>query len=234
MTFPTTVTTADSNAGGGVTDAPVMSLPGSLVNGNIVVLTLGARATSVDATPTGWTEIANSGSANVTDLVAWVREVDATWNTDTTVTGSLANAATWSSLAWQFSGTEAVATQAPEGAVTAFDTATTAADSPLVTPTGGAKDYKWLTIYFARDSAATTTWPTNYATTTLTTQSGGGSHRQSSGERNLNAASENPGAFTISSSQASAMTIAIHPAAGGGGGIAVPVVYHHLKQMGSN
>ena len=111
-------------------------------------------------------------------------------------------------------------TQAPEastGAVFNFDNNP---DPDSLTPTGGAKDYLWiaLTSRDAPSASTVTVWPTNYDTAQVdNVHSNNGGASVSSSERDLNASSEDPSAYTTSTNEDHvAVTIAVHPAAAAG------------------
>lgn len=87
-----------------------------------------------------------------------------------------------------------------------------APDPDSLTPAGGAKDYKFMVFCaFEKDDETITGFPTNYGSNQT-------NHSMFSGatigiaDRDLNAASEDPGAFSMSGSKEwQAFTLAIHP-----------------------
>lgn len=96
----------------------------------------------------------------------------------------------------------------------------TSFNMPAFTPSWGAKDTVWMPVLHAGDDdVATTGVPTNYGNLVDTACGGGAnsSGRVASARRELNAASENPGTWTIASAESAVyLTIAIEPSASGG------------------
>ena len=94
---------------------------------------------------------------------------------------------------------------------------TIAPNPPSITPTGGAKDYLFLSFCGYGHEHQTNTlsgYPTNYNLSQLQHQPGTNAWNAAIGMagRALNATSEDPGAFTLSgASDAVAATIAVHP-----------------------
>lgn len=103
--------------------------------------------------------------------------------------------------------------QAPEVSTGATGTSSTP-DPDALTPTGGSKEYLWIAALGRDIESSVSSNPTNY---TNGQEQDGGTGAEScfaaSAERILEASSENPGTFTVSSSQEwCAVTIAVHPA----------------------
>jgi hypothetical protein len=84
-----------------------------------------------------------------------------------------------------------------------------APDPPALTPAGGAKDFQWITAYGYGAAQTATAYPANYSLGQATTSTGsvGGGWA----ERQLNAATENPGTFTVTANSGrwSATTLAV-------------------------
>lgn len=91
----------------------------------------------------------------------------------------------------------------------------TANPDPLTcSPDWGADDNLWMVIASVDTSRTFSAFPTNYTDTSSDVSGGAGGASLGIARRNLNAASENPGTFTISASDDWwASTIAIRPAA---------------------
>lgn len=214
----------------------IVSLPASIASGNllIVVFSYGITANTISF-PAGWTAITN-GAAEETGgsshgIATAYRQADGSEGASITVTSSVATRS--AHVVLRITGHENPATQAPEAAAT--NGANGNADPPNLAPTGGAKDYLWIACGANSHLDIYTAAPTNYTDLTQTeadTGTAGNSAQVGTGERQLNAASENPGAFTGANAVAewAAVTIAIHPAAASG--TAVPVFVHHLKNQG--
>lgn len=106
-------------------------------------------------------------------------------------------------------------------------------DSPNLDPAGGALDILWLSIGASDVARTLTTYPSNYDSLSTPTPhnwltNGGGSGVAGGwGVRELNAGSENPGAYVLSASdQWCAVTLAIPPVAAGGGRIMSSLARH--------
>lgn len=91
-------------------------------------------------------------------------------------------------------------------------------DPPSFSPTGGAKDWLWVAIDLHGHLFGTTrtisSYPTNYTSTTPSNQTGGISQQLAgSAYRQLNTATEDPGAFTLSGAiqTGRGFTIAVPP-----------------------
>jgi hypothetical protein len=114
-------------------------------------------------------------------------------------------------IAWRISGAENPATQPPEAGL-ATGTSTTP-DPPSLSPTGGAKDYLWIAATAGVSGQDVTAAPASYTDfQDSTTGIAGDDVTTASGERSLNAASEDPGTFTaVDSERWVAATIAVHP-----------------------
>jgi hypothetical protein len=123
-------------------------------------------------------------------------------------------------IAYLISGAENPATQAPQVGTTASGSSTTP-NPPATTPTGGAKDYRWIAcLTRAGEEADDDTWatasPTNFlpdpplqkACGIAGTNLGGIVATASFGS---NAASMDPTTFTIATGAWRAQTIAVHP-----------------------
>jgi hypothetical protein len=130
------------------------------------------------------------------------------------------NSVKLAAITWRITGAENPSTQAPQVStvVTGGSLANTA-QSGIVTPTGGAKDYLFLTMMSsAGEGVSATGAPANY-TNLITANSGTVDTNTTNvcmagASRQLNAASEDPGVFTHPGvvNGWSAYTVAIHPA----------------------
>lgn len=208
----TAVSTADT--------AHVINLPASIVSGELLLL---VTAKGTPATTTlfnalaGWTEVIDE---NVSlGMTIWAR--DATGTEGATVTMTSAANCRSASVAYRISGAAPVS-RLPELSTVATGSSTTP-DATTCTPTGGAKDYLWVSC-FNRDGeeADDDTW----VTAAPATPSAFGSLLQKAcgiAGNNLagmvatatlasNAASLDAGAFTCATGAWRAFTIAVHPA----------------------
>jgi hypothetical protein len=166
---------------------------------------------------TGWTELVDEAIASGA-FVAW-RLVDGTEGATTTFTSSASTKS--ATIVYEISGQSALA---PE--ISAVASASTNAPNPnTCTPTGGAKDYLWITFFVmgaASEEADDDTWVNNAATNygSLLQKSAGtvGTNigaAVASCHRTNNAASEDaawPAASTDLTIVWRSFTIAVHPA----------------------
>src|SRR5574337_187068 len=223
MAFPTvagTNTHVDLNV-----TSHVINLPASIAAGDLLIAKLGYGVTSNTLTwPAGWNAITNGAVEETTGGTEGIevryRLADGTEGASITVTSSAQCRS--ESQSYRITGAADPGTQAPEAA-NAIGT-NSSADSPSLTPTGGAKDYLWLSFVSASRQATANDFtgaPTNYSNllTAANTTTGVSLTTGASAERQLNAASEDPGAFATGTGLTvawAAVTLAIHPPASGG------------------
>jgi hypothetical protein len=215
--------TADNTTGGAATNGATAATSHSIVmpatvSASSLLMVFGRVAAAGTVSATGWTVVEDSSdaSAHVT-FYAWQDTLAAGTEDGTSVTfnhGSARMVATSISV----TGAANPATRTPEASTVAVGTTTTV-NPTTATPTGGAKDYLWI-WFGAWDGEQTTSKAaaTNYtdrADVTCGTAGGTTLNAQMKiGDRQLNAASEDPGAIgTLSIAPAgwTAYTIAIHP-----------------------
>lgn len=232
MAFPVDAGRQPSSVGA-VNTSHTVTLTGSIAAGNLLIIGFSYAITANTVTwPGGWTAIPSGAneqtSGSSEGLASAYRWADGTEGASISVGTSVGTRS--ASICWRITGAMNPATQAPE-ALTAIGV-NGQADPPSLTPTGGAKDYLWLAIGANSSLTELTTAPTNYsnfdhaqalAGTGAATSAIGGATRQ------LNAASENPGAFAgaEATSEWVGLTIAIHPA-----GAAAPAKIHRLETLG--
>ena len=111
------------------------------------------------------------------------------------------------------SGAADPATQPPQASAYAIGSSTSP-NSPAVTPTGGSKDYLFLTVAACQGSTAQTGDPAGY-TWFIRPSAGGGSTATQAivivASKAATAASDDPGAWTIPTTIWTAFTVAVHP-----------------------
>jgi hypothetical protein len=108
-------------------------------------------------------------------------------------------------------------------------TGTNAPNPPSLTPSWGAADTLWLTGVSSQNTQASITGPANYTVVSEALATLSSDASMSLYSRELNAASEDPAAFALTSiREGIAYTIAIRPAAAGGGGGGY--VHHRLAR----
>lgn len=205
--FPQTVTESTSASNSDST-SQVVTLPASRVNGNLIVCALSTDGAVTHTWPGTWNERLDVSRTGVSATVG-SRIIDGSEGSTVTVTSSASEKSTHH--CWQLSGHDAAIM--PE-ALSANNNGATA-NPPNLTPTGGAKDYLWLALAAMQPgNNVATDFPDNY---TDTGQEDGDANTTQSplawGRRELNAASEDPNTFTMTSSNWIAVTVAIHPGA---------------------
>jgi len=209
MAFPVLETTATTT--GFVADStPDINLPSGIQADDLLIILFRTGSGSGASPPSGWTELTESLDSGDGTTISYK------W-ADGTESGTVAFStvsARFTGIAFRISGAENPGTQPPE-----FSTITTGSDaapnSGSRTPTGGAKDYLWLSLVAWASGPAVTnrTPPTNYSNDTGAGDSSG-IVRVLGATRSHNASTENPGAWTIDSSAAwIGWTVAVHPEA---------------------
>jgi hypothetical protein len=195
----------------------VVSLPAGIAAGDLIVICMVIGSTSATLnTHADYTEVLDEASA--VGLKVLYRLATGGESNPTLVSSANTRDAT---CTFRISGAENPDTQAPEVGTTATGSSTTP-DPPTTTPTGGAKDYLWITFCGsageqADDGTYCTGFPTNYNDNQLEKTCGvagtnlGG--MIAAATRQANGSSENPGTFTVSENNTwRAQTIAVHPA----------------------
>lgn len=221
MAFPA----VESSVSSGITSAAsstAVSYPATISASSLLVCVFAPDQTAGPGSfPGDWTKFADAGGADTGQTLSiWWKTAAGTEDGSTfTVTH---NSTKTAAIVYSITGAADPSTRAPEASTAATDsTATSAAPDPAsLTPTGGTKDYLWLAAAVIEgEQTNPPTYPTNYGSNQLTRTTGvaggpGGNLLLSCATRNLNASSEDPGAYTFSGAgKWSAFTAAIHPAA---------------------
>jgi hypothetical protein len=192
-----------------------VSLPAGIVAGQLLIIGLGCDGgLTGDATATGWTQIRRmpKTDANHNTSIAMYRWSDGGEGGTVAVTISAAEKCGHFSM--RITGAENPSTQAPQ-ASTGVENGSLAADPDTVTPTGGAKDYLFIAMGSQDGNSLATVAPTDF--TGLIAVSSATPDNATDGavfaaSRQVNAASSDPGIFTMNRQDAwTAFTIAVHP-----------------------
>lgn len=201
-----------------------VTLSGSEASGDLAVALISldnqARAMTTITWPAGWTEIAERilPAGTETGFAVAYRICDGTEGASVTVTTDTSE--TFAAQVYRYAAGNWHGTSAPEAA-SPSNGEDTAPNPPNLTPSWGAEDTQWIAAG-TMDIGGTTVSaaPTNYTDLTATQSGTGfGDVEVYTARRDLNATSEDPGGFTVSTTAAwHATTIAIRPAASGGGG----------------
>ena len=219
MSFPTVVSV---NGGNSTTDATsvTINLPdGSNVANRLILLFFSSDGGGESFTwPTGFTEILAEGGSGFTNGVAYqfTTGSEGYASTGATTTLTITSVEQSAHTTYLLSGVD---TATPPEAATATTGTSTAPNSGSLNPAGwGTEDTLWF-AYAATNGMSSTTprfsaYPTNYTNGRSDISAGGNGVVQAVARRELNAASEDPGAFTIDTSAAwRASTIGVRPGA---------------------
>lgn len=219
MSFPSVVAVNGGNATVDATSVTINLPDGSDVSGRLILLFFTSDGSGESFTwPTGFTEILAEGGTGFTNGVAY-RFTDGTEgysSTGATTTLTITSVEQSAHTTYLLSG---VNTSSPPEAATATTGTSTAPDSGSLNPVGwGTEDTLWFAFASANGLSSTTprfsAYPTNYTNGRSDISAGGNGVVQAVARRELNAASEDPGAFTIDTSAAwRASTIGVRPGA---------------------
>lgn len=206
MAFPV-VQTKTGGGSAGSTSHPV-TLPSGVTAGDLLVVWFGFRSNPTATGSAGWTKLGQASLSTTISFAVFYKV--ATGSDALTITTTTSQRSTHES--YRITGASGtVAFSAASSAVAANP------NPPSLTPAGGAKDYLWFAS--ATATAGTTSAsaaPTNYTNLTNQVSGSGTGCAVYIAERNLNATSEDPGAFTAASTSYVAYTLAVEPAGSGG------------------
>jgi hypothetical protein len=206
MSFPV-VQATNTSANTSVVTSHTVSLPAGIVSGDLLLILFGLQTAGTITTPTGWTALFNIlWDSSDKRLAAFYRTADGTEGSSVSITTSSTSKSAHNS--YRISGQS----RAPE-ATTAI--MTDHPNPPSLSPAGGSKKILWLAVGTYRAGTTVSTYPTNY-TNGIDVQTGAtfsGDTGVASARRSLEAASEDPSAFTLAaaSTACAAATIAIKP-----------------------
>lgn len=211
MAFPavqaTNTSRQDSN-----TSTHTVSLPASISSGDLLIIILGMRTTTVTTSaPSGWsTAIAAAGGLGTHNLSVYYKVASGSEGASVNVSSSGSTLSSHNS--YRITGDNGEV----EGSVVANLTGpSTTPDPSSLSPSWGSDDNLWIALacYDVDSGAATmSSAPTSYSN--LLDSSGGGDPSKgcSSAERDNATGTEDPSTFTISDSKVwSAGTLAIRP-----------------------
>lgn len=196
------IETTSTSSQGSKTSLHSVTMPAGVTSGDELVMIFVEQDGTITL-PTGWTQLYNAGSPSTqASLLVCRRTSDGTEGASVTVTTSTGSRS--NHIVYRLSG--AGATEASTGA-----TATsTAPNADSLTPSGGAKNYMWL-VAFGQKNATVSAFPTSYSGGI--NSSTASDCNAASCQRELNAASEDPAAATITASaEWRAVTLAVPPA----------------------
>ena len=214
-------TSNNSSQADSATTTHTVNLPSGISAGDLLIVFFGMAAPDgkVVTWPAGW--IADSSFVRVdqeagADAGISAGFLKATGSEGATITITTDLGTRSGHVSLRIDGNEDPDTQAPE-ATTAIGT-NSDSNSPTLSPTGGAKDYLWLSVSGrTHDGVATITAPASYTMVNEGASGTGAAHvLVSVAQRSLNAATEDPAAYTGGDVTAEwcAITIAVHPSGG--------------------
>lgn len=207
-----------------VNTSHTVNLPASISAGDLLIVVFGyvVRANTI-TWPGTFTPITNAkiedGTRGCLDIA--YRWADGTEGATITVTTSITTKSAHTS--YRITGAENPSTQAPESQTGASGSGANA-DPPACTPTGGSKDYLFIAAAFNSNEFTFSVFPTNYTNGIQDNTGAAGAATINgtvgSAQRQLTAASDNPGTFTYGTATSTwaAQTVVIHPPAGGSTG----------------
>lgn len=219
MAFPTVVNVNGGNSTSDATSVTINLPDGSDVAGRLILLFHTSDGSGESFTwPTGFTEILTEGGTGFTNGVAYqfTTGSEGYASTGATTTLTITSVEQSAHTTYLLSGVDTAT--APEAA-TATTGTSTAPNSGSLNPAGwGTEDTLWITFASANGLSSTTprfsAYPTNYTNGRSDISAGGNGVVQAVARRELNAASEYPGAFTMGTSAAwRATTIGVRPGA---------------------
>lgn len=189
MAFPAVEATSAGHTASGTSHA--ITLASGLVNGELcIACIMGDTNVTAWAWPAGWTELFDTLGSSGT-LSCSYRFADGTEGGSVTATSTGTATATYNT--YRISGQHA--SSAPEVGTSATGSSTTP-DPPSVTASWGAEDNLWLPVLGTPNNNTSGSAPTSY-TNLLQGDSSSGQNCWSA-RRSLNAATEDPGTFTMS------------------------------------
>jgi hypothetical protein len=217
MSFPTVVAVNGGNATVDATSVTINLPDGSDVANRLILLFFTSDGGGESFTwPTGFTEILAEGRTDFTNGVAYqfTTGSEGYASTGATTTLTITSVEQSAHTTYLLSGVD---TATPPEAATATTGTSTAPNSGSLNPAGwGTEDTLWFTFASANGLSSTTPrfsgYPTNYTNGRSDISAGGNGVVQGVARRELNAASEDPGAFTIDTSAGwRASTIGVRP-----------------------
>lgn len=199
-TFPVVEATNTGNGSSGTSYA--VPLPAGIAAGDLLVIIVGVNATATLTTPSGWTQLANAFSG--TQRLAVYYKI-ASGSEGSTVSVTASASASWATNSYRISNYQGT----PEAGTPATGSST-APNPPSLSPSWGSAKTLWIAAAANNGAASFSGTPANYGNQITGSAS---LVKTTSVRRELEASSDDSGAFTLSSSNVwVAHTIAIRPA----------------------
>jgi len=212
MAFPS-VASKNNSYRADIGTSHTVNLPAGIQAGNLLLVFFALRVTALVTItfPEGWTKIAEIMDYRSEIGIAW-READG--NEGATITVTTSSSLRSAHISYRITGATDPDTQAPEVSTGASGSSANP-DPDSLTPTGGVKDYLWIALdYHDGGTIPVTGYPANYNDNQEYRDVPDQNYAATLGiaTRELNASSEDPGTFTLSSSRYwGACTVAVHP-----------------------
>lgn len=201
MAFPTVVDSANTNVSSGAT---AISMPASIVAGNLLLMFAGINIASGSPTiSSGWTAVGNTSNGPNLSLHVWAKVAAGGDTATITVPSSSPGGVT----TYQISGWD--------GVIADIGYAGAAVSAPVNPPAltmASTKDFLWFAAATQGGFSAPSAAPTNY---TNLVNAGTSAGFLGTARRNLTASSDDPGAFSGGSGTAVGATVAVTPTAAG-------------------
>ncbi len=169
----------------------IVNLPAGIVAHDLLLIFFAADAGPTITFPEGWTELFQDDNTAVVTLAIAYRVADGTEGATITVTTS--NIQMTAHTTYRITGNWST----PEVGV-AVKVTDANPDSPNLVPTWGSANTLWLAVYASDANPITTVYPVNYTDGRNDVANDAEGAGVGSARRELNAANENPGAFTMS------------------------------------
>lgn len=205
--FPTVQTRNDSAETANTTSHTV-DLPAGITSGDLVLVAFATDGVPLISFPAGWTEVGEEQRGTSHQVAMWYRNADGTEGASITVTTDATERSAHRS--WRISGHEPATAPVWNGA----NSFAVPIDPPNLAPAWGSAKTLWIPICSFSEGSITS-YPPNY---TDGFQSRGGSAsgvndiQLGVAERELEAASEDPGVFNVDmANNWAAMTVAVRP-----------------------
>ncbi|HXE75321.1 MAG TPA: hypothetical protein VNN18_06780 [Candidatus Xenobia bacterium] len=201
--------TNGGNSGANVTNH-TFNLPTGIASDDLLIIIASFDAVPTVTWPSGWTQLIHTATTNnFATFDVYYRIADGTEGSTITVTTSTSEGSAHTS--YRITGYQGT----PE--VCTVVVANTNVPNPCsLSPSWGADDTLWLAVMGYNGNHSISAFPTNYSNTISNRWASSNGTGVGSGERQLNAASEDPGTFTISASNdTAASTLAVRGAAAG-------------------
>jgi hypothetical protein len=215
MAFPTVAAVSNNAFTNDAT--PTLTLPTGIVSGSLVIVVVSTNVATTTTWPAGWNDIFDtadgSGASQLTIAYKFCdgTEVDVTPSLD-----SAGGSEDGHYRCFRIEGHHASTPPEVSAAAQSPSSSDTAPDSANLTPSWGSADTLWFTLYGwdnGLNNRTISVFPTNYTTNTFD-QSGAQGCGLGGAYRELAAASEDPGAATLSAGESwVAVTLAVRPSA---------------------